>query len=139
MIMSISISAYFPEAELKESELGNAITRVAMGLAKLKSSIVQKTQPEIEIIFMLTGKYNSPGFAGMRMRRFKSQDRLLQFEAAVPVAMNDSAESANYIIAAMLDAAENASEFLTENRYLFDLESHMALIETLGEEAPVSH
>ncbi len=130
--MAISMSAFYPDAQLRESEFSIALTRVAMALAKLKFGKVQKSQPEIEVNFMLSGKYDSPGFKGMRIRRFDSKDNRLVIESAVPERITESNDAEKYIVAALLDAAENAAEFLSEIELTFDLQSHLALIESLA-------
>ena len=130
--MSISVSAFFPDAQLKESEFSNALTKVTMSMAKLKNDVVQRSNPEIELLFMLTGKYDSPGFEGMRISRFDSKDGRLVIEAAVPERITNSSDAEEYVVAAMLDATENASEFLHEIELEFDLDSHMKLIESLS-------
>ncbi len=129
--MAFSISAYYPEAELKESEFAAALTRVAIALNLAKSTSVQRTGPELEVIFMLAGEQEAPGFTGMRMGQFNRDDKCLRFETAVPKLLNHSGDAHKYILAALLDAAENAGDYLTQENYLFDVKSHMALVEQL--------
>lgn len=129
--MAFSISAYYPAAELKESEFAAALTRMAIALNMAKSQAAQNLGPELEVSFMLACDQEAPGFSGMRMGQFNSQEKRLRFETAVPQRFNHSADAALYIKAALLDAAENAADFLTQQNYLFDVKSHMALVEGL--------
>lgn len=129
--MAFSISAYYPAAELKESEFAAALTRMAIALNRAKSQAAQNLGPELEVSFMLACDQEAPGFSGMRMGQFNSQEKRLRFETAVPQRFNHSADAALYIKAALLDAAENAADFLTQHNYLFDIKSHMALVEGL--------
>jgi hypothetical protein len=130
--MAFSISAYYPEAVLKESEFASALIRVATALHLAKINSVQPMVPEIEVIFMLAGTLDVPGFTGMRMGQFDQGDKRLRFETAVPKALNHSSAASDYIVAALLDAAENAADYFTERNFLFDVKSHMAMVEGLN-------
>ncbi|TVZ38812.1 hypothetical protein P886_3194 [Alteromonadaceae bacterium 2753L.S.0a.02] len=131
--MSIRVGAFYPDAQLKESQFANALTKVAMALASSPDASVQKNAPEVEVLFMLSGKFDSPGFEGMRIRRYDSKAESLIIEAAVPEKIVNSENAETYVIAAMLDAAENAAEFLGEIQMEFDCAAHMALIESLSD------
>ncbi|SMF28416.1 hypothetical protein SAMN02745866_01825 [Alteromonadaceae bacterium Bs31] len=130
--MSISVGAFFPDSALRESEFANALTQVAMALARKNDHPVQSATPEVEILFMLSGKYDYPGFSGMRIRRFDTKLASLVVEVAVPVTMVDSGKAGEYVVAAMLDATENAAEFLKELDLAFDAGAHMTLVQSLS-------
>lgn len=127
--MSISVSAFYPDANLKESAFSRALTAVAIYLAQPQNKQVQRLAPTVELNFMLTGKFDSPGFTGMRIRTFDSKQARLLIETAVPVSMNQSSNAQKYITAALLDAIENAAEFLRQIEIEFDQPSHMNAIE----------
>lgn len=129
--MALSISAHYPEAQLKDSEFSQALTRAAMALAAQKTHPAQISQPEIEIAFMLSGDLESPGFTGMRLRTYSAAEQLLQIDSAVPKPFNNSSQAKAYILAALQDAAENAEEFLATIKVPFALGSHMELIASL--------
>lgn len=130
--MAISISEVYSEAEIKESQFSAALTRVAIKLARNNHNLVQKSAPEVELTFMLCGSHSSPGFTGMRIRRFSAKEQVLHIEAAVSNAMVNSADASDYIIAALMDAVENAAEFFDQIHVDFNLLGHMSLIEALG-------
>ncbi|WP_018013648.1 hypothetical protein [Teredinibacter turnerae] len=136
--MSISVSAFYPDAHLKESAFANALTRVAMALAKENSNISQRSAPQIEVVFMLSGKFDSPGFEGMRIRRYDSKEATLVVESAVPEKAVNATNAQAYVVAAILDAVENAGEFLKEIEMSFNEEAHMQMVQELYPEATTS-
>ena len=129
--MSVSLSVFYPDMQLKESDFNKALTRIAMDLTKPNYKSIQSIAPEVELHFMLAGRLDIPGFTGMRIRTFDTKSNKILIEAAVPKEFNYSAQAHNYVTAAMMDAVENASEFLVEHEIGFDLQGHLALIESL--------
>ena len=136
--MSITVSAFYPDMQLRESNFCNALTRVAMNLAAQKQQTAQQSRPEVEVAFLLTGRFDSPGFTGMRIKTFDSQQDKVLIETAVPEAMNESSRALEYIIAALLDAVDNAAEFLAEIEISFDHASHTALINKVADATTVT-
>lgn len=129
--MSISVSAFYPDAQLKESAFAMALTRVAMDLSRESHVVGNPNSPKIDVVFMLSGKFDSPGFKGMRIRRFDSKAASLVVEAAVPDNMVNARNAHEYVVAAIMDATENAAEFLAEIKLDFDAEAHMKLLQKL--------
>ena len=129
--MSISLSVFYPDLSQKESQFNEAATRIAMSLAQHAKEDVQTSKPEIDVHFLLSGKFDSPGFAGMRIRNFDSKMAILRVETAVPPHIVNNDKAAAYITAAITDAIENASEFLKEIEMPFELEAHFELAKKL--------
>lgn len=135
--MSISLSVFYPDLSLKESQFYEAATRIAMSLATFSREDVQTSKPEIDVHFLLSGKFDSPSFTGMRIRNFDSKLAILRVETAVPPHIVNSDKAAAYIAAAIADAIENASEFLKEIEMPFDADAHFELSKKL-ETTPVT-
>lgn len=129
--MPISVTAFYPDADLKESEFSNALTKIAMDLTKSFSSERNASAPNIELRFMLAGKLDAPGFTGMRIIAFDSQTNHLVIESAVPKKLNNSNNASKYIIAAMLDAIDNTKELLTETGIIFDASYYSSLVSSI--------
>lgn len=128
--MTISVSGYYPDAALKDSEFGSALTMVAMAIAKNGNSFSSSGAPKIELHFMLPGTFDSPRFEGMRIRAFDSKKAEILIEAAVPAHMVHSKKAKQYIVAAILDAIENTGEFLAENAVIFNTRPYIDMVKT---------
>lgn len=126
--MSISISAFLPDAQLKDAEFNQSLTLVAMRLAKMNKPSAIQYGIGIEIQFMLTGKYDDPGYSGMRITRFDTKDNIIRIETAIPEHMNNSHRATQYIYATLLDAVENVDDFMRENEIAFDVTAYNQFI-----------
>lgn len=127
--MPINISAYFPDMLLKESTFSDALTHIAIRLADLNNSLddnkLDESWPEIDLRFMLTGEHDRPEFSGMRIRNYDPEEKAIVIEAAVPEHINQSSLAWEYIMAAVQDATENASDFFSEVNQDFDVSWYM--------------
>ncbi len=129
--MSVSLSVFYPDLSQKESIFYEAATRVAMCLARQAGDLAQKTPPDIDVHFLLSGKFDAPDFKGMRIRSYDSKAAMLRVETAVPSHIVNSSNAIDYVVAAIEDALENASEFLDEIEMPFELELHFGLIDKI--------
>jgi len=127
----LRISGFFPDTALKESAFSDALTHVAKMLAVYKKHAAQSTDPILELQFMLSGRFDTPGFQGMRICSFDTRESILRMDTAVPKDMNHSEAAERYIIAALKDATDNAAQFLSEIPIAFDLDLHIDLIDTV--------
>ena len=132
--MPLSISALYPDIELKECEFVQQLTNIAMQIKRIEALNTIST-PTLEVKFMLSGLKDSPEFKGMRLRSFEAEDSHLTIEAAIPLHINNSSQAFNYIVAALQDASENAGVFFAENNIGFEQSSYM---EAIGEIQPIA-
>lgn len=126
--MTIHISSMMPDRSLDESELIQAIVKIAMLLAKAKKEQIPKT-PSLDIIFLLPSQQEKAGFTGLRLTSFDKASQTLTLESAVPEKMVTSAHAQRFVIAVILDAIDAAKEFFNEQKIPFNETQYSALIE----------
>ena len=129
--MTLYIGAYYPDRELTNTPLGEAVTRTAAKLAAFRKQSIQSSQPSVELCYMVPGKDDAPDFEGMRLHSFDSDSDILRIEAAIPEAMVNSRHAQDYVIAALQDAVDNAFDFYSEQKRLFRRDEYQILIESL--------
>jgi hypothetical protein len=121
-----------PDRELDESALIQAITKVAMDLARLRDQHIQKRMPAVDIVFLIPSRQEKADFTGLRLHSFDTAGQTLRIESAVPEKMVTSIHAERFVIAIMLDAIDAASEFFNEQHILFDAAEHLALVDLVG-------
>lgn len=129
--MSLFIGAFFPEPDLSSSPFSAALTNIAVKLATSASSKSIARDPLIDLRFLLPGKLDKPGFTGMRLNSFDKTSNTLRIDSSVPEGMIESNKAADYIIAAMHDATENAGAFFQENNIDFNEFLHLQIVQRL--------
>lgn len=129
--MTLYISTMIPDRTLAESELFNAITKVAKELAKFADQPVQNKTPRVNVAFLLPSSQEKPGFNGLWLHSFEKSSQTLQIDAAVPERMVSSIHAERYVFAVLMDAIDAAGEYFLEELMLFDAPAHLALIESL--------
>ena len=112
--MSLQINAFYPDANLNESQMGVSLTRTAMALAKLQHNEDPAPHVQIDVNFYLSGQHEAPEFTGMRIGQYDPEDTRLVVESAIPNHMNHSNNALPYVIAVLEDANENIAIFLDE-------------------------
>jgi hypothetical protein len=126
--MTIHIGVMMPDRSLDESELIQAITKIATDLARLREQQVQKTVPVLDIVFLLPSQQEKADFVGLRMHSFDTTGQILRIESAVPEKMVTSIHAERFVSAIMLDAIDAASEFFSEQHILFNRSGHQELV-----------
>ncbi|MCG8313012.1 MAG: hypothetical protein MI976_07320 [Pseudomonadales bacterium] len=129
--MTLYIGAYYPDRELTNTPLGEAVTHVAAKLAAFKNQSIQTSQPSVELCYMVPAKDDAPDFKGMRLHSYDPASEILRIEAAIPEAMVNSRHAQDYVIAALQDAVDNAFDFYSEQKRLFRRDEYQILIESL--------
>lgn len=129
--MAIQITCTLPDSNLQDSYFNKALVRVAMRLARLGPNDLQSRPPQLDVQFLLPGKFDKPGFEGMRLTRFEQDAQALVVESAVPPSLVDADYAEDYVIAVLQDAVENAASFFTEMGILFDESRYMALVDSI--------
>jgi hypothetical protein len=118
--MSLHISITRPSAELDQSPIDKAITSLAAHAAAEKRSARLPKGPELDITFMLPGKYEVPPFHGMRMGGYSQENQTLFFETAVPEHITHSEEAPRYVAVVLQDVIDNAQAFFQEHGIRFE-------------------
>jgi len=126
--MTFHIGAMMPDRSLDESELIQAITKVATDLGRLCDQPIQKKTPTLDIVFLLPSRQEKADFIGLRLHSFDTVGQILRIESAVPEKMVTSIHAKRFVIAIMLDAIDAAREFFREQYILFDASEHQALV-----------
>ena len=129
--MTLYIGAYYPDRELVETPIGEAVTRVAACLAKYRSHTVQSSKPNLELCYMIPSALDAPDFKGMRFHSFDADSDTLRLETSVPEAMVKSRHAEAYVIAALQDAVDNAFDFYSSEARLFRRDEYQIMIESL--------
>ncbi len=132
--MAISINAFIPDSELTESKLHKSIILVAIKIQQQSKSLSPVDSIKLEVNFMLPGKTDTPSFKGMRIRHFDLDTNQVIFDVSVPEKMNESPHSNRYVVAVLMDAVDNAAEFLQEQSILFNTSSHQTMLEAIDKE-----
>ncbi|MEQ1528569.1 MAG: hypothetical protein ABL925_04575 [Methylococcales bacterium] len=130
--MSLHITAMIPDRSFEDSALMNAITKVAIDLAILPDQRIQHRAPALDIVFLLSSRQETPGFVGLRLHSYDQIAQTLRIESAVPEKMVTSSHAEQFVIAIMQDAIDAAGEFFNEQRILFDVAGHFALLELVS-------
>jgi hypothetical protein len=120
-----------PDRVLDESTFIKAVTGVAADLARLRDQPAQKKTPVLDIVFLLPSREEKADFAGLRLRSYDLDGRILKIESAVPDRMVASIHAERFVIAIMQDAIDAAGEFFSERSILFDAPEHLALVALL--------
>lgn len=129
--MTVHISSMIPDRSLEESALFEAITQVAMELAKFNNQPIQNKAPILNVVFLLPSRQEKADFEGLRLYSFDKEAQTLRIEAAVPEKMVASTHAERFVLAILMDAADAAGEFFEEQRILFDAPADLALLEAL--------
>ncbi len=126
--MTIHLSSMMPDRSLDESELIQAIVKIAMLLAKAKKEQIPKT-PSLDIIFLPPSQQEQAAFTGLRLTSFDKASQTLTIESAVPEKMVASTHAQRFVIAVILDAIDAAKEFFNEQNIPFNQAQYSALID----------
>lgn len=129
--MSLYISMRSASSELTDSPINKAITLLAATIAMNTKHDVIPDGPSIDVTFMLPGKYEKPGFTGMRMGGYSKENNTLFFERAVPDHIVFSEEASHFVDLVMEDVIQNAYVFFRENDIRFDIENWKQLLAVL--------
>ncbi len=119
--MGLYISVTTASSGLAKSPIDMAITRLAGEVAMKTRQGLVPAGPSLDVTFMLPGKEEKPGFAGLRMGGYTPADDTLFFEQAVPEPILNSSRAPDYVALVMQDVLSNAAEFFAENDLAFDL------------------
>ena len=120
--MSLYISMNTPGNELSKSPIDDAITFLASHIAIEKRHGRLPEEPTLDMTFMLAGKYEKPGFSGMRMGGYTSDNKTLYFETAVPEHITQSEQAPYYVAMVLEDMIDNAELFFTGTGIQFNAE-----------------
>lgn len=118
--MSLYISVSTPGKELEKSPIDTAITVLAANVAIEKRNGRLPKGPALDITFMLPNKSEIQPFTGMRMGGYTSENQTLYFESAVPEHIINSKNASRYVVVALQDAVDNASDFFKSYNIPFD-------------------
>lgn len=129
--MSLYISINKPSQQLEKSSIDTAITVLAANAAIEKRGGRLPKGPALDITFMLPHEHDTPPFKGMRMGGYTQENHTLYFESAVPEHIVYSKNASHYVVVALQDAVDNASEFFSENNIIFDKEQWHRAIDSL--------
>jgi len=129
--MSLFISVNKPSQQLEKCSIDTAITVLAANAAIEKRCGRLPKGPALDITFMLPHEKDTPLFKGMRMGGYTQENQTLYFESAVPEHIVYSKNASRYVVVALQDAVDNASEFFTSNNIIFDKAQWHRAIDTL--------
>lgn len=120
--MNLFISVNTASSKLRDSNITVAITDVAAQAALEKQKGLIPPGPSLDITFLLPGKFEKPGFSGMRMGGYSEAGDTLYFETSVPEHILKMEYPARYVALVMLDVIANAKNFFRELNIEFDIE-----------------
>ena len=135
--MSLYISVNTPGKELEKSPIDTAITVLAANAAIEKRNGRLPKGPALDITFMLPNKTEVPPFEGMFMGGYTSENQTLYFESAVPEHIINSKNASRYVVVALQDVVDNASDFFDSYNVPFDKDHWYRAIKPLMTTASV--
>lgn len=115
--MTLQISMTTASAELGDSPITKAITRLASTIAVKKREGMVPTQPTLDVTFCLPGKFDKPDFTGMRMGCYDPEARILYFERAVPDHIVHSAHAMEFVSVVLQDVVGSAQDFFQASEF----------------------
>lgn len=130
--MALFIGAYLPDRQLDESAFCKALTKVAIGLAQYKQHPLQQSKPCLDLYFLMPGRDEMPQFEGMRLHLYDDSSNTLKIESSVPYNIIQSVNAESYVVAAMLDAIDEAYDFFSMQQMEFERNEYLDLIEILS-------
>ncbi len=136
--MAIFIGAYMPDKQLDESLFCKALTKVAMDLAQFRKHPLQHSKPNLDLYFLMPGNEENPDFQGMRLHSYDTASNTLKIESSVPRKMLQSLHAEDYVVAALQDAVDGASDFFEMQSIGFERDGYMNLVDTLNTPENVS-
>ena len=114
--MSLYCEAFLPDMNLKESEFVRVLTNIAGKLTQERNAQKVSCGPAVDLRFLLPAGDDKPDFKGMRLHSYSQSGQRLLIESVVPESFLHSEQCSDYIIAAMQDAVDNASDFFIEQQ-----------------------
>lgn len=131
--MTLYCGAYLPDNDLTGSPFVGALTKVAANLTRMRQHPLQKRGPHVDLYFLIPTEREIPDFKGMRFHSWDQEHNTLRMESSVPPHMVESRHGMAYVIAAMKDAVDNASDFFLSQNILFDRNGYDLMINDLME------
>ena len=114
--MSLYCEAFLPDMNLKESEFVRVLTNIAAKLTQQRHAQKVQGGPAVDLRFLLPAGDDKPDFRGMRLHSYSQDCQRLLIESVVPEGFLHSELCTDYILAAMQDAVDNATDFFTEQQ-----------------------
>lgn len=130
--MALFIGAFIPDRQLDQSAFCQALTKVAIDLARFRQHPLQASKPNLDLYFLMPGKDEMPQFQGMRLHSFDAGSNTLKIESSVPRQMIQSAHAERYVVAAIQDAVDGAYDFFEAEQIEFQRDEYLGLIDTLS-------
>ena len=130
--MTFYVGAYLPDGTSSDSIFSQSVQKIAIDLDETKKNRVNIGFPIIDLYFLLPGKNESPHFKSMRLHPFDPPNETLRLDSVVPPGMINSDHATAFIIAAMQDAIDNASEYFEQENINFDGDVHKQLIQEIA-------
>jgi hypothetical protein len=136
--MALFIGAFIPDRQLDQSAFCQALTKVAIDLARFRQHPLQASRPNVDLYFLMPGKDEMPQFQGMRLHSFDASSNTLKIESSVPRQMIQSAHAERYVVAAIQDAVDGAYDFFEAEQIEFQRDEYLGLIDTLSAKSGAS-
>ena len=114
--MSLYCEAFLPDMNLKESEFVRVLTNIAAKLTQQRHAQKVRGGPAVDLRFLLPAGDDKPDFRGMRLHSYSQDCQRLLIESVVPEDFLHSELCTDYILAAMQDAVDNATDFFKEQQ-----------------------
>lgn len=130
--MTLFIGAYLPDHQLGQSAFCNALTSLAIDLAQYSQHPLQQSNPRLDLYFLMPGWDDMPQFEGLRLHFYDDSSKTLKIESSVPESIIHSAHAKKYVVAAILDAIDQADDFFSTQQMVFERDGYMDMIETLS-------
>jgi hypothetical protein len=127
--MTLFCGAYLPDQALNESPFVGALTKIALNLTRQHNSQGRDDSANIDLYFLLPTDAEKPDFRGMRFHSYDAKHNTLRIESSVPEHLLESRHSQAYVLAAIKDAIENASDFFSSQNIGFDRSYYDQLID----------
>lgn len=131
--MGLSINIRSASSDALDSQVSRAITLLAAQVNRRQRHSGLPPGPGLDVTFMLPGKFDKPGFNGMRMGGFTDREGVLHFETAVPESLVQSREALRYVELTLQDVIDNANDFFVQNYRDFDQQGWQEVLDQLAQ------
>lgn len=137
--MALSICAELANKQLDFIPFRNTLTAIALDLSLFGKHPIQRTHPNLDVVFTSPKENAAVDFEGMRLHSYESESDTLKVELSFPQQIYRSRHAKSYVVAAIQEAVDAAEEFFKVQNIVFEKEAYLNLINTLASSGKKLH
>lgn len=130
--MALSICANLANKQLDLVPFRNTLTGIAIDLAHFWQHPIQRSHPNLDVVFSAPNENEPAEFEGMRLHSYESESDTLKVELSIPHQIYRSKHAKSYVVAAIQEAVDAAEDFFKIQNIVFEKDAYLNLINTLS-------